>query len=135
MRSSARSTRPTSARWKRTCIDLGILGLQEARDAAVKNKARFDYDRPIRGLRALDSHTLQITVDKPRPRLLYALADASVLGATAREVVEHYGDTIGEHPVGTGPFRLKSWRRTSRIVLERKPQLSRGAVQRRTGGR
>jgi ABC-type transport system substrate-binding protein len=102
-------------------IDLGILGLQEARDTAVKSKGRFDYDRPLPGLRALDSHTLQITVDKPRPRLIYTLADGSVLGGTAREVVEHYGDTIAEHPVGTGPFRLKSWRRTSRIVLERNP--------------
>ena len=102
-------------------LELGIVGLQEARDAAVKAKGRFDYDRPIAGLRALDSHTLQITVDKPRPRLLYQLADASVLGATAREVVEHYGEAIAEHPVGTGPFRLKSWRRSSRIVLERNP--------------
>ena len=102
-------------------IDLGILGLQEAREAAVKSKGRFDYDRPVPGLRALDSHTLQITVDKPRPRLIYTLADGSVLGGTAREVVEYYGETIAEHPVGTGPFRLKTWRRTSRIVLERNP--------------
>lgn len=102
-------------------IELGIVGLREARDAAVKNKAHFDYDRPIAGLRALDSHTLQITVEKPRPRLVYVLADASVLGGTAREVVEHYGDAIAEHPVGTGPFRLKSWRRSSRVVLERNP--------------
>ena len=35
------------------------------------------------GLRALDSHTLQITVDKPRPRLVYVLADASVLGVSS----------------------------------------------------
>ena len=27
----------------------------------------------------------------------------------------------GAHPVGTGPFRLKQWRRASRIVLERSP--------------
>jgi ABC-type transport system substrate-binding protein len=36
-------------------------------------------------------------------------------------VVEAYGDGIVEHPVGTGPFRLASWRRSSRIVLERNP--------------
>jgi ABC-type transport system substrate-binding protein len=102
-------------------IELGIVGLQDVRDAAVKGKSRFDYDRPIKGLRAPDSHTLQITLEKPRPRLIYALADASVLGGTAREVVEHYGESIAEHPVGTGPFRLKSWRRGSRIVLERNP--------------
>ena len=46
---------------------------------------------------------------------------SDLLGAQAREVVEFYGNTIGEHPVGTGPFKLKSWRRSSRIVLERNP--------------
>jgi ABC-type transport system substrate-binding protein len=39
----------------------------------------------------------------------------------AREVVEFYGDRIMAHPVGTGPFRLAEWRRSSRIVLERNP--------------
>jgi ABC-type transport system substrate-binding protein len=102
-------------------VDLGILGLAAARDAA-KASRRFDYDRPIEGLQAVDSHTLRITLDKPRPRMVQMLADHSILGAVAREVVEFYGDKIGEHPVGTGPYRLKSWRRSSRIVLERNPQ-------------
>ena len=102
-------------------LELGILGLKEARDAAVANKGRFDYERPIEGLTLLDSHTLRIRVAEPRPRLVLFFADSSLMGGQAREVVEAYGDRIGEHPVGTGPFRLKSWRRTSRIVLERNP--------------
>jgi ABC-type transport system substrate-binding protein len=36
-------------------------------------------------------------------------------------VVEFYGDKIGEHPVGTGAFKLGEWRRSSRIVLDRNP--------------
>jgi hypothetical protein len=47
--------------------------------------------------------------------------DPSLSGAIAREVVDFYGDGIGEHPVGTGPFRLAEWRRSSRMVLERNP--------------
>jgi ABC-type transport system substrate-binding protein len=101
-------------------LDMGIVGLTEARDAA-KASGRFDYDAPIEGLQALDSHTLRIVLNRPRPRLLYRLAASDLLGGQAREVVDFYGERIAEHPVGTGPFRLKSWRRSSRIVLERNP--------------
>src|SRR3990167_9325563 len=45
--------------------------------------------------------------------------------ALAREVVEKYRDQAGhvmDHPVGTGPYRLKEWVRASRIVLEANPE-------------
>jgi ABC-type transport system substrate-binding protein len=102
-------------------LDVGVRGLKALRDEATQAKKPFDYNRPIEGLQLLDSHTLRIQLEAPRPRLLYTLADNSIMGAVAREVVQFYGDKIGEHPVGTGPFRLKSWRRSSRIVLERCP--------------
>jgi len=103
-------------------IDLKIKGLAALRSAAVKGKRPFDYDAPIEGLRALDRYTLRFELEQPRPRLIETVLTASdQLGGIAREVVEFYGTTIGEHPVGTGPFRVKSWRRSSRIVLERNP--------------
>lgn len=98
-----------------------IKGLSELRDAAMKSKKPFEYDREIEGVRALDRHTLQFKVVEPRPRLVEMLALSDLFGAVAREVVEHYGQDIGAHPVGTGPFRLKQWRRSSLIVLERNP--------------
>jgi ABC-type transport system substrate-binding protein len=99
----------------------GVIGIDALRDEAIKNKTPFDYDREIEGLRALDRYTLQFRLSKPNPRFLYTLAGGDLLGAVAREVVERYGDKIMEHPVGTGPFRLAQWRRSSRIVLERNP--------------
>ncbi|MBC8119427.1 MAG: bicyclomycin resistance protein, partial [Burkholderiaceae bacterium] len=66
-------------------------------------------------------YTLQIRLEQPNPRFVYTLALALPLGAVAREVVEAYGDQIMAHPIGTGPFRLGQWTRTSRIVLERNP--------------
>ena len=100
----------------------GLIGLDELRAAALKSKTPFDYDTPTEGLRALDRHTFQVKLRAPRPRFLESnLCDSSNFGAVAREVVEFYGDNIPAHPVGTGPYRLKSWRRNSRIVLERNP--------------
>jgi ABC-type transport system substrate-binding protein len=97
-----------------------ILGLAELR-AAVKADAPFDYDREIEGLRALDRYTVQFKLGEVRPRFIYSLADPGIYGIVAREVVEAYGDRIMEHPVGTGAFRLKEWRRSSKITLTRNP--------------
>jgi ABC-type transport system substrate-binding protein len=98
-----------------------ILGLNELRARSEKLKQPFDYDVPIDGLRAIDRYTVQFRMLRPRPRFYEALALGDLFGAVAREVVEHYGDQIAAHPVGTGPFRLAQWRRSSLIVLERNP--------------
>ncbi len=105
-----------------TIAEQGLIGLDELRAVALKNRTPFDYDTPAEGLRTLDRYTLQFKLREPRPRFLEAnLCNSGDFGAVAREVVEFYGDAIPEHPVGTGPYRLKSWRRNSRIVLERNP--------------
>ncbi|MES2991079.1 MAG: ABC transporter substrate-binding protein [Pseudomonadota bacterium] len=99
----------------------GIVGLSELRAQALKDKTPFDYDREIAGLRALDRYTLRITLANPRPRFAESLAGGDLFGAVAREVVEFYGDQFDAHPVGTGPFRLAQWRRSSFIAFERNP--------------
>jgi ABC-type transport system substrate-binding protein len=97
----------------------GILGLNELREQAMKTNKPFDYDREVEGVRALDRYTLQFRLKEPRPRFLYTLADSSNYGAVAREVIDAYPGASMEHPVGTGPFRLAAWRRSSQMVFER----------------
>jgi len=110
-----------------------ILGLDDVRKAAIAS-GRFDYDREVEGLRALDRYTLQFRFGEPSPRFYQYLADHAFMGAVAREVVESYDEReIMAHPIGTGPFRLASWRRSSRIVLERNPTY-RSDVYRATAG-
>jgi len=98
----------------------GMLGLEALREQALKS-GRFDYDREVEGLRALDRYTVQFRLAEPRPRFIYTLAAGDLFGAVAREVIEAYPGKSMEHPVGTGPFRLAQWRRSSLIVLERNP--------------
>jgi ABC-type transport system substrate-binding protein len=98
-----------------------VIGMSALRERALKDKKPFDYDADVEGLRLLDRYTLQFRLENPRPRLLYTLAMNDLIGAVAREVVEFYGDQIMAHPVGTGPFKLVQWRRSSQIVLERNP--------------
>ncbi len=98
-----------------------VVGLDALRNAAVKGKKPFDYDRRVEGAVALDRYTLRFTLGKPRPRFITFLAQTDLFNGVAREVVEKYGADIMAHPVGTGPYVLKQWRRSSLIVLERNP--------------
>jgi oligopeptide transport system substrate-binding protein len=100
-------------------IEGRIAGVEEAVERA-KKAGQFDYDAKVAGIEVLDRYTLRIRLAKPDYNFLYILAMAN-LGAQAREVVEKYGSEIGAHPVGTGPFRLAEWKRSSRIVLEKNP--------------
>jgi len=101
--------------------DEKIQGLAALRQEALEKKKPFDYDREIEGLRALDRYTIQYRLEEPRPRFVNGLTASDILGAVAREVVEYYGDQIDAHPVGTGPYKLAQWRRSSFIALERNP--------------
>ncbi len=100
---------------------LKLPGLSELREQALKTRKPFDYDTRTEGLHTLDRYSFRVTLGVPDPRFVYLFTAPQTTGAVAREVVERYGDDIGAHPVGTGPFRLKTWRRASRIELERSP--------------
>ena len=78
-----------------------------------------DYDLEVSGLRALDDHTLQITLTQPFPQLIHTLTQAYA-AIVPREAVEKYGQMFSSHPVGSGPFRLAS-RDSARAVLTRNP--------------
>ena len=97
-----------------------ILGLDELRDKAEK-AGKFDYATEIDGVRALDRYTVQFKLGVSRPRFVETIADPGILGIVAREVVQKYGDDIMEHPVGTGPFMLSEWKRSSRMTFVKNP--------------
>jgi len=90
---------------------------------SAKKTGRFDYDAPMEGLRTLDRYTLRLQLKEPDYIMLGYMTQTQ-MAAVAREVIEAYGDANGwaqANPVGTGPYRLKSWRRGQQIVLEANP--------------
>ena len=99
-----------------------LLGLSELRKAAMAARTPFPYDVEVPGIRALDRYRFEIRLAEPNPRFALNMTAPSTFGAVAREVVERYADDPMAHPVGTGPFRLVQWRRSSQIVLERNPR-------------
>ena len=98
-----------------------VLGLTELRRELMAAGKPFDYDREVAGFRTLDRYTFEVRLGEPDPRFLDDQLTDVMCSAVAREVVEFYGDEVMQHPVGTGAFRLASWRRASLIVLERNP--------------
>jgi ABC-type transport system substrate-binding protein len=106
-------------------IEGKIVGGDELQ-AAARSTGKFDYDAPLAGLEVVDRYTLRIRLKSPDYRFAYVLAVPN-MGAVAREVVAAYGSDIGAHPVGTGPYRLGEYKRSSRIVLEANPGYRRDA--------
>jgi oligopeptide transport system substrate-binding protein len=92
-----------------------IVGLDELA-AKAKAGAKFDYDVPVAGLQTPDRYTLVIRLNEPDRNFNYVLAFPNT-AAVAREVIEAYGEESQAHPVGTGPFYLKRYVRSSKIVL------------------
>ena len=87
----------------------------------VRKTNQMDYDTPLEGLKALDRYTLQLKLNESKPNWIYNFADGRVTNAVAREVVEMYKEDIVAHPVGTGPYRLTFWKRSSKMIFEANP--------------
>jgi ABC-type transport system substrate-binding protein len=92
----------------------------EAFYEASKDQAPTDYSREIAGLRALDEHTVEMRLAAPSPDFLWVLA-MPYTAIVPREAVERYGADFESVEVGTGPYRLVTWRRNYRYAFERRP--------------
>ncbi len=78
-----------------------------------------DYSKEVEGLKALDDYTIQLKLTKPFPQVMYTLA-MGFSAVVPKEAVEKYGKEFGVHPVGSGPFILKSHNTSKSILVKNK---------------
>ena len=93
-----------------------IVGVREM------HEGRADH---ISGLRALDDHTLQVTIDAPKPYFLGKLTYPTAF-VVDRANVES-GEDWYRAPNGTGPYKLSRWDSFSAMVYERNVEFYLGA--------
>lgn len=96
-----------------------IVGLDDFRSRSASGPT--DYDAPVAGLETPDRYTLRIRLIRPFPALLWILT-MNFAYAVPREAVEYYGSDFVSHPVGTGPFILKSHVQNYRLEFVRNPK-------------
>jgi peptide/nickel transport system substrate-binding protein len=79
----------------------------------------------VKDVKILDDYTVRIITDKPYPVALDRLANYQML--PPKWVKEKGVEYISTHANGTGPYRLKEWKRGVHLILEAKENYWKGA--------
>ncbi len=87
----------------------------------------FDLKKIMaKGFEVPDDYTFIIRLKQPFAPFLAVLTMVNA-AVVDKDTIEKYGeDWSNEHPVGTGPFKLKEWKHDVRIVLEANKDYWRG---------
>lgn len=108
-------------------FDGKIKGLNELKESALKMQAKFKSKREfyesvlnekVEGLAVRDKYTLIIKLSQPYPQLIYALAMAFT-SPVPQEIIINTDNDLSQVAVGTGPYYLHSWKKSSNLKLLR----------------
>ncbi len=74
----------------------------------------------VQGLASPDPYTLTITLEHSYAPFLRVLAQQSA-AVVPREEIENPLADFGKHPIGTGPYRFRSWQSSGELFLSMNP--------------
>lgn len=75
------------------------------------------YQFMIKNTEVVDEYTVKVNLKVPVVPL-ESMFCQSYIGMISPAAIEKWGDKVGVHPVGTGPYKLAEWQQGQRIVLE-----------------
>ncbi len=81
----------------------------------------------ISEIRVVDRFTVQFLLKHPFAPMLRTLATFYGSSIVSPAALKEYGNSFGRHPVGAGPFKLKSWEQGKEVVLEKNKEYWGGA--------
>lgn len=87
--------------------------------ARAESQGFADYDAQIAGL-AVEGNTITLGLTAPYPQL-YSLLTQPWASIVPKEAISQYGSGFGDHPVGSGPFMLKSKDALGTITMVKNP--------------
>jgi peptide/nickel transport system substrate-binding protein len=87
-------------------------------DPATKAKGARSAIGPYRSTEVVDRSTAKVTLSEPFAPFLDSLSQPG-LAIISPEAIKKYGADLGQHPVGTGPFKFVEWIAKDHIALAR----------------
>jgi peptide/nickel transport system substrate-binding protein len=88
------------------------------RTMAAPNARAAGYYKDIQDVRALDDYTIILRLKNVDYSFFSSLSHCWS-AIVSKKAVEAAGENFAENPLGTGPFKLVSWRKGQKYVLER----------------
>ncbi|WP_425446375.1 peptide ABC transporter substrate-binding protein [Dethiothermospora halolimnae] len=76
------------------------------------------------GVKALDDHTLEVTLGKPNPTFLSKLQHSTFF-PSRKDMVEELGNKYASEAdlvPSNGPFKVAEWKHESKVILEKNPE-------------
>jgi ABC-type transport system substrate-binding protein len=108
-----------------TPLDANAVMVNTQRHIDKKSSPAYAFAQRIVSMRAVDPLTVEFKLNGPLGDFPVVFGQPITYGSLGLIIspaaLQQYGDDIGRHPVGAGPFKFVEWVPDSRIVLEKNP--------------